>query len=558
MKTSLVVLLCLLGVGFVAAGSSEDLPSGEARNLKHRKHTCGGLVTEPPKPSKPTPKPTTKAPASAAPSVPTVVPTSFVPTPAPGQCVCTPEGSGSGSGEEGSGSGEVGGSGSGSGSGDFESHCELIEIFYNISITLTVEQQVIFIEWIHHIERTILIRIDITDEQKIVLIGLSLKRFCEVNIDISIAIEYQWIGTWGYVKDLTYVAIEITSDYSLELITIDESGSCEWFDAWLNATEGDEEKHNAVLIFIEEVRTEILIKVSLTIEEKMVLIYKKCLTFFSAHASWKSFFLSIKINKFIEFESFFQVSFTYYQISTIDVVLGGSVDECVFIKSLRDASTNASLSTSTKSQIFQMIAKFEAYFKSETRVTFRLEYVNAQSYQFFKLMVSDVTFQISIERISCGEWGDYYQIIFCGAFYQCHPDDFPPKDVTTPAVETTVEATTVVPTTVASGPVCSKRPDLIVIDSGANVTCLTTSVNTVYNTWSRTDKANFASYKKRIESAIWGSEFNDVESKLKQISTVFTGYAPSGSAASVQVMSITITCKAVVWGTVGDFCGCQK
>jgi len=315
-----------------------------------------------------------------------------------------------------------------------------------------------------------------------------------------------------------------------------------------------------VLVFIEEVRTEVLIQVNLSIEEKMVLIYQKCTSFFSAHASWKSFFLSIEINAFIQFESFYEVSFTYYQISTISVVLGGSTSDCVLLQSLQEAFENTSFSLSVRSQIQQLKGKLEAYFESESDVTLRLEYVNAQSYQFFKL---EVFIQIDVLRIGCGSWGTYFEIIFCGAFYQCHPGDFE-NNSSTPAVSsaatseatTTAATTTVAPTTAVSK--CASRPDLIVIDTGANVTCLTTSVNTVYNTWSRTDKANFASYKKRIESAIWGTEFNTPAAKLQQISTVFSGYAPAGSAASVQVMSIQITCKAVVWGTVADFCGCQS
>jgi len=315
-----------------------------------------------------------------------------------------------------------------------------------------------------------------------------------------------------------------------------------------------------VLIFIEEVRTEILIKVHLSIEEKMVLIYKKCSAFFSAHASWKSFFLSIKINKFIEFESFFDVSFTYNQISTIKVVLGGKASECVLIKALQEAFENTSFSYSVRSQFQQIKIKLEAAFEVDVDIYYRLKEFTAIWYQFRKLNIDFKAFLEGSFRIECAEWGSFWEIIFCGSFFECHPDDFP-QGATTPAALSTVaesEATSVAPTTGASGPVCSKRPELIVIDTGANVTCLTTSVNTVYATWSRTDKANFASYKKRIESAIWGTEFDTPDAKLKQISTVFTGYAPAGSAASVQVMSITITCKAVVWGTVGDFCGCQK
>ncbi|KAH7709277.1 hypothetical protein AAVH_23458, partial [Aphelenchoides avenae] len=45
--------------------------------------------------------------------------------------------------------------------------------------------------------------------------------------------------------------------------------------------------------------------------------------------------------------------------------------------------------------------------------------------------------------------------------------------------------------------------DLITRDTSSNTTGLTTAVNAAYAAWSRTDKANFAGYKKRIENILW-------------------------------------------------------
>ena len=101
---------------------------------------------------------------------------------------------------------------------------------------------------------------------------------------------------------------------------------------------------------------------------------------------------------------------------------------------------------------------------------------------------------------------------------------------------------------------CVKRGPLITIGTGCNCTTLTDSVNAAYGTWTRTDKANFASYKKRIETLIWGNEYPLVSDKLSQIVTVFTGYAPAGSTSETLVMGIQIT----GWGNVKKFCDCQN
>ena len=125
-----------------------------------------------------------------------------------------------------------------------------------------------------------------------------------------------------------------------------------------------------------------------------------------------------------------------------------------------------------------------------------------------------------------------------------------PSEVsTTPELPTTTEAATT-----EGGPNCGGRGALITIDVSSNTTILTTSVNSAYATWTRTDKANFASYKKRIEVIIWGTEFTTIDAKLSQIVTVFTGYAPAGSASETLVLSIEIS----GWGSVGQFCDCQN
>ncbi|KAH7716221.1 hypothetical protein AAVH_16346 [Aphelenchoides avenae] len=508
MNTSLLFLsVCLLLVQQIAAHGC-DSGSGNTCEAETRKKDCGGLVEEPDDSGEEASSP---APAS-------------VPTPPPGECICTPA------------------PGSGSGSGEFHSHCPLVEFFYNISITLTVEQQTIFIEWIRHIEITILADFSLTNEQKIVAIAYELKAFFELHYEIEIAIGYELILDWGYVVDLISVAIDIQSDYVGSLIILDGEDDCDLFEGLRNATEGDSEKYAAVLILIEELKV-ILIDVSLTYEAKLTLIYEKFEAFFELHAEWESFFLDIEFFGFGTLEQFIDVTLVYWRITNVSIVIGGSSSECVLIQALEEAFQNTSFSLSVRSQIQQIKVKVEGYFASETNVYLRLEYISAQLYQFFKLDIKIVKY---VKRITLGEWGSIYDLLFCAGFFGEHGWNF---GLTSEAPETTVATTTD-----GAGSGCSERGGLITIDFSSNTTVLTSSVNTAYATWTRNEKANFASYKKRIETIIWGVEFSSVESKLTQITTVFTGYAPAGTTSYTLVMNIEIT----GWGTVQQFCDCQN
>lgn len=74
-----------------------------------------------------------------------------------------------------------------------------------------------------------------------------------------------------------------------------------------NATDGDSEKHEAVLVLIEELRL-ILLDVSLTYAQKMAKIHAHFEVFFEVHVEWKEFFLKIEIEGFGSLESFIDVT----------------------------------------------------------------------------------------------------------------------------------------------------------------------------------------------------------------------------------------------------------
>src|SRR4051812_35222710 len=109
------ISFALLLLVVVCAQATKD--SGESHESHERRRTCGGLVEEPAGP--------TSSPAStAAPTQP-----STVPTPAPGECYCTPTPDSDGDED---------------GDSDFHSNCIFVVACRNMSVLLTIEQQLVW------------------------------------------------------------------------------------------------------------------------------------------------------------------------------------------------------------------------------------------------------------------------------------------------------------------------------------------------------------------------------------------------------------------------------
>ena len=526
MKASLIFcLLALLTVGWVNAdGSSEE------SKQKNRRHSCGGLVEEPPK----TPSPSTV-------SVP--APTS-VPTPAPGQCYCTPE-----SPTEGPGSGE------GSGEGNFHSHCILIEAFYNMSFSLTVQQQVLWEAWIVEIEQSILAQSNYTSDEKVVLISISLKKFFKRHGDIYKLLGYKKIAGWGTCKDFVYVSISIQIEITLKVVTVDGSNSCGLVEALRNASSSPEcgcssQDQDDLESLIEEILA-ILGDASYSYEQQLAVVSDLFEAFFESHVSLKEFLLEVHIEGYGSIESLLQVCKTYKKVTTLSLAISGSSnDDCALLAALDEASKNSSFTGSEQLQIIQLHGKLQLFFKSTTDLKLRLEYVSSQCHELFKL--ADFIIKI-IEEVSCVEWdGDVYDLIFCAGICRNHGCGNP-NNGSGPQVESTSAAPSSAPTTVQTPADCNKCPDLIFVD-GQNKTILTEVLLSHYSTWTLSKKSGFNSCFNQIRKAIWDNvAFPNVPAKLLGCRNAFKGYSTNNVAIQDEVFNIQIT----GWmGTIRQFVAC--
>jgi len=439
-------------------------------------------------------------------------------------------------------SGEEGGESS----GDFHSHCLLVEAFYNLSLTLTVQQQVLFNAWIQEIENSILANFSLSDDQKVVLISLSLKAFFSVNIDIYNELSFADIAGWGSVIDFLYVSIDIQLEITLSIVTLDNSNNCGLSEALQNASSSlSSNDQNSISSLIVEIQS-ILEDSSQSYELQLSAIWQLFQVFFSEHASLESFVLSINIEGYGSVQSFLDVCQTYERITTISTILSGnSTSDCPLLAALEAASSNSSFTLSQQAEILQLEQKLELFFSLNISISARLEYISQTCYQMFLLE----PFMISIiEQISVGSWGSIYDIIFCSGIctnYGCG-DISGHQQASTPAAVST--ASSFVPAN------CQTIGQLITVDITTNTTVLTTSITNYYNNFTASQKLGFNSCFNKVRNAIWNNNaFPTQSSKFTELHTDFLQYNNNSATNQQLVFSIPIS----GWGgTVGQFVSC--
>lgn len=459
----------------------------------------------------------------------------MVPSPPPGECVCTPA-SPTDSGED-------------SHEGDFHSKCILIRAFYNMSLSLTIEQQLIWEAWIQEVENTIFVNMSLSSDEKVVLCSLSLKAFFAVHIDIYNELSYMEIADWGFVIDFLYVSINIQLEITQSVVTVDGNGRCDLTDAIKNASKnGSPNEQSACNNLVLEIEA-ILSDMSLSYEMQLSMCFELFQSFFVQHPDMESFVLSINIEGYGSIESFLAVCKTYSRITTISTVISGSSEvDCVLCAALKEAATNGSFTTAQQTQILQLKAKLELYFKSTTSIKLRLKYISTTCHEMFKL---EPWMLELVESIMCGDWGSIYDIIFCSGICTNHGCGDLDNEATTTASPTTPSSsagsTAMVPAN------CATIGDLIVVDS-KNETVITNVLLQAYASWTFNQRTGFNSCFNKVRRAIWNNVMFPTKTlKLKELNLNFKEYNANNPPAQDLVFNLTIS----VWqGTIRQFVEC--
>lgn len=86
---------------------------------------------------------------------------------------------------------------------------------------------------------------------------------------------------------------------------LDNKGECDLFTALRKAAKGNAQREAAVKQLVVDIRN--LRKSVLSFEAQLAFIFNKFNSFFTQHASWKTFFLDIDIEGFGTLEQFLDV-----------------------------------------------------------------------------------------------------------------------------------------------------------------------------------------------------------------------------------------------------------
>jgi len=304
------------------------------------------------------------------------------------------------------------------GADENEGKCDLTDGLEEVSekCDCDEEQKTKIITWVTMLKQ--LLKVNVTVEERLTIALSSIQKFQIENSDVYELIQYQNISSWGYLASFSKV-IQFRQSTKIEsLVTLDDDNNCPLFDALLNGTEDSYEQKSAVKAFINETLIGICGDMSISIKKRSVLIYKAISEFFSINAEWQFSFFQFKIEKFGSFQQFFEITRTYYQVSQVDVVLEGEVEECAFMISFKNQldfmSSDSSITVSVKATMKQFYLRISEQLKLCGKSgKARLACIVKEMNKFVKLYPTFVSYVYNIQiegfgsfmdLISCSPW----------------------------------------------------------------------------------------------------------------------------------------------------------
>jgi hypothetical protein len=439
----------------------------------------------------------------------------------------------------------------------------LLQVFYQFSFTLEINIQIAFQQWINSTQIQIVQNSTLTEYEILVEIWYSLQVFFVQYPQVEVAIQFLYIGDWGYFCDLEGTVIEIQSTTTVvstqQIITIGGGGSCP-LTAALNqcaqsASPGDQA---AIQVLIQNITA--TIELGYSFEYTLTLIYQSFSGFFIQYPQLISVIYSGQIQGFGVIQAYIDICQVYWQIQNFAVAVGG--DSCALIQSLYALYTNQSYSLSQRQDFKELHDKLVVYFSANIAVEVRVQYFAEQLYQLLILAEWDISILYVVEINGYGSLYDLiYAYIYC-TNHGVHPvTPGTPKPVTTPAINTTAAATTTpvvttVPTTAAPTTTafvtgnCATVTSVNTYNVALDTTVLLQAINADQATWTQIQINQFAAAKINILQYSKDTTLTAVQI-FNKIKAVIQGVANSAVRAKVQAVLI------VSWGTVAQYCSCS-
>uniref|UniRef100_A0AAF5DCQ5 C-type lectin domain-containing protein n=1 Tax=Strongyloides stercoralis TaxID=6248 RepID=A0AAF5DCQ5_STRER len=464
----------------------------------------------------------------------------------------------------------------------------LIEALWNISLTLTGNDQVTFQEFITYLQDTYFDSGNYTSTEIVLECSFEIYQFLKKTNNYYSQFQYTVIGTWGTFYDLFQVGIYLSADKFGGCWSENSSGEYDLLISFETFQETLSQSDQSIFqTYITQLQTIISSTEELSIKYSQ--FYSLCLQITTQHSEWESSFYSTECGSMGSLYMLIQISSQYYRISLIPTLFTGT-PQCPFIEGLESCLSNPSytISCSDKAYLNITILSFQEIINDES-----LTYTEKIQYIIYKYEKFLITFDyledlfLSLEISSeFGTFQDFISIFTFGQTQDCWPEGFEnitsseitekiteevtseqsTQEVTTEqsTVEVTTEeaadTTTYIPTTTTitikptTTPIkgnCATAPKQCLALSG-NWSVIYTSSTKQWGSWTASQKTNWKNECTSFTNKYIKNQNMTPIQKIKNVVTSIKKYVQTFTYMKVKIFAIQI----VQWGTIGQLCGC--
>uniref|UniRef100_A0A0K0EFP8 LysM domain-containing protein n=1 Tax=Strongyloides stercoralis TaxID=6248 RepID=A0A0K0EFP8_STRER len=458
----------------------------------------------------------------------------------------------------------------------------LIEVLFNISITLTGEDKIVFDQFIIELE-AFLASGTYTSIELSMYCSFKIKKFFSKYSKFLETYKYESIGSWGTFDDLFQVGTYHSAEKFNGCLIMNSSGKFDIIETFLQF-QLKLSNPSAFDAYISEL-TLILQSTSYTESEKYNLIYGFITKVSTDFPDFKGDLFDLEIGSFGSIYMLQEISIQYYRMEQVEVLFEGE-PQCAFVSALYSCLTDSKyqLSASNKGYLKILFDRFSVIIADST-LTYaqKIKAISYQYRQFVKtygyLEQTFLSFEISAQF---GTFGDFLAMFAFGESQQCWPEYFLTLIGTTIEVSTTEAATTEVSTTefstteisttesattelsttevstteaqttaIITGDCSSASSVVLQVVNGQTI--FYTAAMESWSTWAAIEKANWKTFCTKIYNNFVISTTMTESEKITAIIAEINAYVAFYYYREEHVFSIQLG----VWGTVGQLCSCK-
>ncbi|CAD5218925.1 unnamed protein product [Bursaphelenchus okinawaensis] len=419
----------------------------------------------------------------------------------------------------------------------YSDYCYLLKALNNA--TFEFEDRAIQIQWVQMLERLqsdVIFDASLSDKQKIVAIYGELLVFTANYPSTASSINNIYISEWrGFVANLEEVTVYTLYHVTDVVIELDSNGNCVLLDT-LRKINSRVVNNDDIQKLIIDLR--LILKGNKALSSKLADVYVIIANFLGSDNDRKAVVLGSYIDGYGYVGVLFSTASYYWRAQNLSPVISGS--PCQLISSLNTAAGDTSLATvSQRNQIKKFTKKLANGFRKNLSVESRSKYFNVQLYQW--LIIQPWATKV-ILSLKLGDYGTIGQMVSAISFKA----NAAPIDVPEPE------------TSSFSPGDCSSTLDLIIKTPNQNTSLSQSVADAMSESWTRTQKARFSAYFRRINRLQNKYSGEDSLNKVCRIFKYWTrARMPRQQVFDIVVYKYGKGEKVAEWGTVREFCQCS-